>query len=94
MEFVILGLNVHEGCYYIKVVYIKLIVLEMKQCEHECYIHHNGRPDIATTSFLLSPQNGHEDKQYMKIISRILLICFIIGIFTALLFVIVIDKLL
>ena len=42
-EVVILGLNVNEGCYYINVVYTKLIHLKTKQCEHEFYINHDKR---------------------------------------------------
>ena len=52
------------------------------------------RPDGAVISSSLAPKNGHEKKQYMKIISRMLMICFIIGIFTILIFVIVIHKVL
>ena len=37
-EFSTFGLNVYEGCYSIKVVYIKLILIEMKQSNHRCYI--------------------------------------------------------
>ena len=43
MEFVLLGLNVSEGCYYIKVIYTKLKHLNMKQCEDGFYINHDGR---------------------------------------------------
>ena len=42
-EFLTYSLNVYEGCYSIKVVYIKLIFIEMKQCNHGCYIHQDGR---------------------------------------------------
>ena len=42
-EFVILNLNVSKWCYYIKVVYPKLIHLKMKQWEHGFYINHDGR---------------------------------------------------
>ena len=42
MEALTFGLNVNEGCYSMKVVYTKLILIEMKQCEHECYIHQDG----------------------------------------------------
>ena len=48
------------------------------------------RPDGIVLSTSLTPKNGHEKKQYMKVMSRMLLICFIIGIFIALIFVIVI----
>ena len=82
----ILGLNVNEGCYYIKVVYLKLIHLKMMKCEHGFYINHDRRHLIE----LLYP--GHEKKQYMIMMSRMLLICFIIRIFIALMFVIVIGK--
>ena len=38
-----LRLNVKEGCYCIKVLFTSLILLEMKQCEHEPYTHQDGR---------------------------------------------------
>ena len=40
---VTLGLNVNEGCYYIKVVYTKLIHVKTEQYEHEFYINHDKR---------------------------------------------------
>ena len=42
MEALTFGLNVNEGYYSIKVMYTKLILIEMKQCEHEYYIHQDG----------------------------------------------------
>ena len=35
-------LNVTERCYSIKVIYTKLIFIEMEQCENVCYIHKDG----------------------------------------------------
>ena len=52
------------------------------------------RPDGAAASSLLTPKNGHKKKQCMKIMSTMLFVCFIIGIFTTLMFVIVISKVL
>ena len=77
----ILGLNVRELCYYIKVIYIKPIHLKKKQCEHEFYIYvpRWKIPNGAATSFSLTPKNGHEKKQIMKIMSRMLLIYFILN---------------
>ena len=34
IEFFTFCLNVNEGCYSIKVIYTKLIIIEMEQCEH------------------------------------------------------------
>ena len=42
------------------------------------------RPDGTVIFSSLTPKNRHEKKQYMKIISRMLMICFIIGILTTL----------
>ena len=85
----ILSLNVNEECYSIKMIYPKSIHLKTKQYKHEFYINHDKKTvDGAIISFSLTPTNGHEKKQYMKIMSRMLLMCFIIEIFIALMFVI------
>ena len=42
MEFVILGSNVNEGCFSIKVGYTKITRLKMKQFEFN-FIHRDGR---------------------------------------------------
>ena len=74
MEFVILGSNVKEGCFSIKVDYMKLIGLAMKQYELGCFIHRDERElEAAATSSSLSTKYEHEDNHYIQDIASALI---------------------
>ena len=69
MEFVILGSNVKEGCFSIKVDYMKLIGLAMKQYELGCFIHRDERElEAAATSSSLSTNMNMKTTTTYKIL--------------------------
>ena len=42
IEILTFCLNITKRCHFIKVIYTKLIIIEMGQCENVCYIHKDG----------------------------------------------------